>query len=386
MLQDVFGIVLWLLTSWWLLAPVSLLTLWLVINAMAKNDFFIGLVQEGDMRFVVKGENLARIILNAKDYHLDKKGIVTKNEEVPGYKRIQAWYDKMLGVFGFYWIGIPPTWHMHEYEFEYGRKVEDDLFGVKLTSDTLKNLHLAHTYQVVAKNVLLKDSFRIEVSFNLVVRAYDPTKAIFVLKGKWWTPLTSAVLGAIADEVNNYSYAQWLAMDKLAKNKSKELSAFVKAVEAINDLLQRDTGMTVESIQYSGFKLSDKQDEAVAATQAMELAQLKGRALLWEAKNKAKITKAEGDASNQVALDRWAAVGRDVLIAEAGAKSVENFRPEQPGAVLTLGGQGPVPTYQVGNGGGQPARAPAPVQTKKKSNPGKGGPAKTTNPGPTTGP
>lgn len=330
--------------SWPLLACLLVVVLLLlVIYLLAQHDLFFCFVEEGDFRFIMKGKNLHRIILNARGYYLDEDDVVQVGQDAS-----KTWLNRHFGI---YWVGIPPFFRIHRWVFEYETRSDQDAFQTKPESVILSALHLFHTYRLVVKEAELKDAFRIDTTSNLVVKVINPRLAVLTLKGKWFVPLMTAAKGAVADLINNYRYKtdgtrkgkkeSWLEL-----NKEGAASTFSTAITDVNSEIGKITGVVIESVDYQDFQPSAEQEDVIKATQALEKARLEGEAKLETAKFNAQATRVEGEADNEIALGRKNAVGEKVMVAQAMADTAKNFVPPA-GGVLTIGGQAPIGTYPV---------------------------------------
>lgn len=376
---------------------VNVIAVCLLVYCLAKAKKLWAFVPEGEIVFVVAGETLHKTIANVKGHRLvptkmpieedGKEKMIDTWKIEAGEDTGRSWFNKKLGLF---WLGIYPFFTVHEYWFTWPKSVAGESEGsgekkkvekigiggltIEYRREKVGSLFFRYTYPVVATEVEIMGNIKIDIALELIVEVVYPYIPVFLLKGHWLAPFTSAIEGVIADfgrrmninafrdlkkatkrekpkekpvEVSEMVETVKTTTDK-KKTKQKEEENLVEAIENTNPRLIEATGMRVAVINYQGYRLNVAPEVEKAVT-AQEVEKLQA---------KAKKEKGSGEQSYLQKVGQGKANALSLLIKEAvkhpkGAEILqEQLRTEAvvgfEGSVLVIGsGQGVTPVIPL---------------------------------------
>ncbi len=324
---------------------LSLLIIGVAVYVLASLDMFFTFVPEGEIKFIMKGEGLAEdgVLCNVQGWKYDKgsRKIEQGNNE-ESRKGFKWWLHSWTGIYGPF---LFPFKSVHEYKFTWDQWEQvagsADLKIVR-RSESVDSMYFEFTYPVKVEGVELKGNMTISVVGNVTVRAVDPYRAIFQLKGSWYLPLLAAIDGGISD------YCREKDFDEFQKApKSGPDSDITKAVLGINkdsvlpvlvDTLAgrgviTTAGVEVVNYDFASFEFSGEAKDVREATQALSIATAKGLATVATAKAKAESITLEGNAEASVIAKQVNAGGYAVVVSRNMARAISEFG----GSVLGLG-------------------------------------------------
>ncbi len=311
-----------------------LVALLLVVAILYMDGTYLGwhltTVEEGSMKFVVKGEDYVRTLLNVQDHHLDEKGKIE-----PGKPRQSFSLVRRLG---FHWISwFWPFQKLHTFNLVTGNLLSEKVRQEKPIKQWVEEkdhptdrLDLKIRSYVVVGNLELQDRFNVDLLTFVLIEIVDPRLAIFVYKANFVKILNSAILSGYVDKAKSMTYEEFI---KKAKGRG---SSFANAVcKYVNEggnspdkmsLEERYGVRLIETFVYD-FQLSEEEEEAVVASKAKEIARLKAEATVETAKGNAEARRIEAEAKAKefgVAIEALKAQGVDPNLAMDGYTTIRS--------------------------------------------------------------
>lgn len=280
-----------------------------VLYELAKSDnpMFFTTMESGDIRFIMKGKTLHRMIHDVRGKKWsDGKGKSFSAELVNLLPNESDGKGKLARWFGLYWIGLYPFYSVLKFKI---KKTRENTAGTK-PQDWITKVEeeevttFRHTFPLpfVLTGVEIKDRTKVDlmaVGTFEVVRPYIP---VIKLKGDYYTRMSSRLLAATSDELKAFeSFLDFVAAPKKEADGILAQALLKDPLSTFNDDLIANVGLKLTEIsipQYSA-------DEAIlAATQKEAVAKLEGAALLAAAEfYKQKLAKeTEADAARIDAL------------------------------------------------------------------------------------
>jgi hypothetical protein len=300
---------------------MTFFTLYFAVNTAAENGLLIAYYRKGKYMLVTRGKRSVRKkVLRAEERVLMRAGR-NKGKAIPSKEAFGeslawlvhpqwwqlSWIDKILWLFGMFWVGFPPYSKLYSYTLEYEKQTDPNKYVMvpQIEKDT-QVADLAHTYLIAVSGVELSDQSRINLAGELLLHTIDVDKAVVTMDGKWFRTVMSGVKGAIIDYCKGKTYAQ-LTKDDKGNPKSGLVKAILAAVNqhvATADTDVMGFGMSVSDttgMQAEGFFLRDMDTpedapEMKKAREAKALEIEKAAALEIESKGKAVALKIRGDA------------------------------------------------------------------------------------------
>lgn len=328
-----------------------------LIYLLAKLDWHTTFVETGDIKFIVSGERLKKVIANVPGYHpkydgddwvLARSGDSEKDEYEPFFTR---W-------FGIHWVSILyPIKKVHRYTFDWSRLFtgtkpdekkgpievvsEEGKYFLQHRHEAVNSLYFRYAYPVVAVEVEIKGNLRVTITILITTEVVYPARPVFLYKGNWLEPVMSAVRDAIAGFVNDMDIDD--VRNNIAKEKmSHDFADYI--MEAVNGELVDKVGVRITKVDFVRYDLSERHKAETAAITAKEVARLNALAKMEDAK---------GEAAFTVATLTAKADGLEQLLSKAGTHPLgaailqEQIRTEGllgfRGNVLSLGNQGGIP-------------------------------------------
>lgn len=247
----------------------------------AHANMFSTFVPEGEIKFVVVGGNLHKVLLNVRDHRYNK----TTHCLEKGHRRrglLESW-------FGIRWMGIYPIKQLHTFKLMAAHLKEDPkkpiLEWVTSEERTVESLRWRFPRAISVSDVELgKDRFRVNIVVLCSFQVHDPYYPVFVLKGGFFEPLEDAIRGAVIAYCSNpeMDYARFASEPKGPN------SGFAQAILRVNDEgtigstlangIKEEFGIELFEIRLVAFDLSEKDKAAQVAAQAQEIARLEAQA------------------------------------------------------------------------------------------------------------
>lgn len=265
--------------------------------ALSTFNLFFTTCPSGNMKFVMKGETIHRVIYNPEDLliHLGKTWVL----EPESFKR------RWSLLFGLFWVGIPGVLRVHEFPItkdqENPEAGEDPKTWITQRGEVIvDSLRLVMQRSFVFMNIELKDRSVVNVLVTTKLRVLDWFIPVFNLKGKFF----ENTAGLIEAEVNDV--LKELTLQQLVEAKKGEDGGILSHLKIENcsfgKALKEQVGLDLEGIAITRVDPGDS--KLRDAMNAKVLAQKEGEATIAkaEADAKATITRAKGDASALIEL------------------------------------------------------------------------------------
>lgn len=330
----------------------------LVIYLAAKENLQATFIETGEIKFVVRGEGLERVLENIDGFHHNEAtGEIV--EDHPGFHRHNTFLEEWLGI---YWVSILyPIKRIHRYPFEWPKLLigghphdsskggvvkigGEGNYAIQHRDESVDSLYFRYTYPVYSEEVELKDNFKVDILLNVTFQIVFPAIPIFILKGKWLAPAMAAINGALADLVREYDLEGFRHIEKQAAGNPLETEVFKVNGEQVRDGeygpgIIKSFGVKVHKVDFIKYDLSEKYREVVEASTAEKVAELKARAAIKTAEGAARTIELEQGAEAAMLRRLLEAasthpMGGEVLVEQIKTKGLAAFQ----GQVLSLGG------------------------------------------------
>lgn len=260
----------------------------------AKRNKQATFVEEGTMKFVVKGDSLDRVLLNVSGYSYDE---MTKTiENVPTQK---TWLEDH----GIYWVSwLYPLKRVHTFEV-----IKDRLKMSKPTEPKdidelvehegavlVDNLRFQFTRPFVIREVDFADGTRVDFLIFGVFQVVNPYQAVFIQSGKkMFNILASSVQALLVD------YAKDKGFEEFRKTvKGKDFFEELKKINEGEDSIISIAGIKAISGRIEEYNISPKDQAIQDAIQKKDINTRLAEARVAEAdgiaRSKERIATAEG--------------------------------------------------------------------------------------------
>lgn len=320
----VIVIIVGLVGSWWLIK--------ILLTALADQDLLFTYRPEGQVKYLMNGDNLVKMLYSIPGKMILQKDTVEVNGSKTNLETKLPWRigdvvvlddpkkdvqsNLIEKLFGVYWIGIPPR-RILTYTFDWWRQqrpgdqalADKDTQGYEVVS---KKYHLVHrvaktnyheyqfVYPILAENVETLQQVQVTIKGTITVETRNAYIPVMFLKGNWFEQVRSAAIGAINDYVNP------VTLEFLRKKpKGKNGSDIEMAVKGINEGVEgivHTTGMAIVSFNFEALEVTETEVERAA--EAEKIAILRAKAVKATANGEAyRITKtgvAEGRAARAI--------------------------------------------------------------------------------------
>lgn len=325
----------------------------------ADADMQATFLETGEIKFVVWGESVERVLENIEGWHYhEATGEIIEDDPAVGYHRAKSLLEGWLGI---YWVSILyPIKKIHLYQFEWpkllmgghpqdaskGKIVPvggDSDYSIEHRDEPIDSLYFRYAYPVFSETVELADNFTVDILVNITFQVVFPKTPVFVFKGKWLAPATAAVRGAIADFSNNWNLEKFRDLDKQLPD-----NEFSRAIMKINGDpaaaggygpgIIKSFGVMVHKVDFIKYDLSEKHQQVIDASTAEKVAELNANAARKTAGGVADAIRSVQGAEAEMLTARLAAasthaLGGEVLIEQLRKEGLIGFR----GSVLSLG-------------------------------------------------
>ena len=182
-----------------------------VAYVLAKADLFWTQLESGDIKFIMHGETLHKIIYDVRGFKLiDGKFSPTTPEEET--QKSHPW-------FGFYWIGIPPFASVHHFPITKERenpagKTPEEWIERDVGEESVSSLRFTLPRSYVLLNVELGDRTPINVLVVAKFQVVTPYIPVFLFKGKFFENAGGIIRATISDILKGYTLDQLVAAEK----------------------------------------------------------------------------------------------------------------------------------------------------------------------------
>ncbi len=354
--------------------------LYLVVYLAAKKDFILGFVPQGQIKAVMKGDSLHKMLVNIGGYRYDEttREIVLLTPEERGSGR---WRNPM----GLYIIGWPLYHQVKKYKFswvKWGKPEGSSEFAlIPRDEEMVNSLYFRYPYGVNVTGIKVRGNIEVIIELVVTIEVVRPETTLFRLQptGNW----LGIVLAKVGEATRGYAGEQDVDIEKLRQLKARDesmsdhLNAQIMKMNGdplmiAQDLATRSPiygeeapdgilhlcGVRIISVEFKNWRFSDGQVAKDFQLEEVNLRKAAGRRA--EADGEAYFILEVGNAEAEVLSNKVDAAGEEVLQAELIANGMSNFN----GQVLTwgTGASGPMTNYQVGQlpaTGSAPSRSPA---------------------------
>ncbi len=325
-----------------------------VAYELAKNDKFFTRLQSGDIKFVMRGDTLHKIIHDARG-----KTLITRTDGIEELQDGPDGRNFFNRRFGLYWIGFPPFASVHTFrikkETENPSGENPDEWITPGPDDAVKSLRFTFPRPYVLKEVEMKDRLTVDLLVLATFEVVVPYMLVFLFKGRFFEKASPILRAQVADKLND------MTLDDFIPAPKGEMDGILKDMKnspEFNAELYRQVGLKLTGISITQWDPSDA--EIRAAIQAEELAKKQGEAKKAQAKANAEVTKtnaeAQAEAEERLAKARGARI-RETVEAMSSKDGDPNVVAQQVGKILqaeALTGENSKFTTWVDGGGAQP--------------------------------
>jgi len=267
-----------------------------IVYALSKRNKFFTQVESGNIKFILAGESLVRIIHDVKGFKL-----TADNQFIPGNEK-----KSLLNERGIWWVGIPPFRSVHTFTI---KKEKENISGIKpeewITSggtEEVSSLRFSFPRSFVLRDVELQDRTTINMLVACKFEVVNPIKLIFMFKGDFFDN-TGSILGAKVDDMVK-GYKDIKKFISVPKNEKDGFLAVLKKdgdIDGINEILKDQIGLKLVGISVSKYDPSDS--HVLEATNAQAIALLKAEAVKAEAEGNAGKIRIEAEANKNALIE-----------------------------------------------------------------------------------
>jgi len=279
-----------------------------VVYALAKEDLFFTLLESGDMKFIMRGETLRKIIHGVRGFELvDGKFVSTTNVQ----KR---------PLFGFYWVGVPPFASVHHFPITKEREDPDGETPAEwIKRDEapamVSSLRFTFPRPFVLRDVELKDLTPINVLVVAKFEVVDPYVPVFLFKGRFFENTAGLIKGSVTDILKRYPLDDFNNKEKgevngiLAEMKESENDPDPNKGKLNRELIKQ-VGLRLVGISIPQYDPSNKTLREAMNAQIIATEQAKGKVAeaTGHANQLAIRVEADAKAAERLALARRARV------------------------------------------------------------------------------
>lgn len=261
----------------------TLVILPFLANKLAKENKWFTHLESGNIKFVMYGQTLHKIIHNVKGYKLNNKGEFEQTTNSP-----------IKPPLGLYWIGIYPFARVHtfsilkERENPTGKNVGDWITRDK-EGTIVSSLRFTFPRPYTLEKVELGDRIPVDLLVVAKFEVVDPYKLIFFFKGKFFENAGASLRATVSDILKG-TPATPLTLDDFVKADKGEATGILSTMKdptgSFNTELVKQVGLRLVGIAIPQY---DPSDSAVRdAMNAQTIAEEKAKGLVAEATGHAK--------------------------------------------------------------------------------------------------
>lgn len=283
-----------------------------VAYLLAKADVFFTFLESGDIKFIMHGETLHKIIFDVQGFKLvdGKFEPTTIAEEA----------DKKRPWFGFYWVGIPFLSSIHNFPITKERenpagKTPEEWIERDPGEKTVSSLRFTLPRPYVLRDVELKDRTPIDVLVVAKFQVVNPYIPVFLFKGKFFENAGGIIRASISDILTRFLLDEFVKAEKgevggiLAEMKEPE-NALDPKKGKFNQELIKQVGLRLVGISIPQYDPSDNTLRLAMNAQIIAEEQAKGKVAeaTGHANQLAIRVEAEAKAAERLAVSRGARV------------------------------------------------------------------------------
>lgn len=324
-----------------------LLVLPFTFYLLAEKNLFFTKLETGDIKFVVRGDSLVKIIhdVGGKKLETDEFG---DQQFVDGIERKTFLNTR----FGLWWVGIPPFARVHTFMIKKEREnpgATDSEHWINADTKLAEVSSLRFTFPRPYKLDKVELADRLAVNLLAVAKfeVVRPHIPVFLFKGAFFVNAGSILRAHIADLINNRNLNEFILapkgevggiLESMKKSENETADDPNNPGHKLGDFnreLIRQVGLRLVGISITQYDPSDA--DIRAAMQAEELAIKQGLGRIAKAKADATVTttdaEAKATAEERLARARGARV-RETVAALASTLGSPDVVAVQAGKVL----------------------------------------------------
>jgi len=316
-----------------------------VAYALATFGIFFTRLESGNIKFIVIGDSLRKMIYNTPGFEL-----------VDG--KFQTTTEKQTRPFlGLYWVGWPPFSRVHKFKITKetenpdGKTPEEWIMGGKeeIEVDTLR---FTFPRPYVLKTVELKDRVEINVLAVAKFEVVSPYIPVFNFKGKFFENAGADIRATISDILKGYTLDEFIIAPK--GEIDGILSPMKDPTGAFNQKLIEQVGIRLVGITIPQYDPGDQ--ELRNAMNARTIAEEQGQATLakarYDSEAQERLAKARGVRILETVAAMASTLGSPDVVARGVADVLEMEAATGENSQLTTLVKGNAqPVVPVGEGG-----------------------------------
>jgi len=287
----------------------------ILLTQLAERDILFTFCHEGQIKYVMSGETLERMIIEVEGKKIERGLTVESWKIVDGIpERPRFWaIRKRFIPKGVYWVGIPPH-RVFTYMFEWGKPiVEGEKLRVEHRKEIVDSLLFRYTYGITVDASEIKGFIRVTTSLTVLLEPENPYIPVMVLNGSWFiTIVRPLIVSAVGNFVQGLSAEELLKKDKIDRQEAENLLPMIMGQ---GSEILKQTGMKLLAVNFSHLDM-EKDEDIQTATRSFETARLKALGVVETAKGEALAIKTRGNAEAIAAKKLVAAAGERVATAK----------------------------------------------------------------------
>ncbi len=243
-----------------------------VLYALSAEDVFFTRMASGNIKFIMRGESVVKIIHNVSGKKL------VDGRFQPG-DETKSWLNEKIGI---WWIGIPPWSSVHTFQI---KKEKENPSGT--TPDTwitigekvtVNSLRFTFPRPFVMRAVELADRTTVDLLVVCKFEVEDPYTPVFLFKGGFFDNAGSIIKAKINDELKQFrNITEFIQVEKSESG----FLAPLKNEHGFNDILLEQVGLKLVGIVIAQYDPADK--AVLEAANKEALAKMLGLAQIAEA-------------------------------------------------------------------------------------------------------
>lgn len=291
-----------------------------VAYALGTADILWTRLESGNIKFVMHGETLHRIIHDVRGFKLDDH-----NKFIPDTsKRKRHWL-------GLYWVGIPPFASIHTFQITKEREnprgaSPKEWITVDKHAATVNSLRFTFPRPYMLSKVELGDRVPVDLLVVVKLEVVDPFMPVFNFKGAFFDNAGSLIRAAVSDAVKGTT-GHPIGIDEFVNLPKGEADGILRPLKEdstrLNDDLIRQVGLKVVGISIPQYDPSDEslRNAMNAKTIAEHNAEARRIAAEGEAQATERLARARGQ-QIKTTVDALALKGASPDVVARGAAAV----------------------------------------------------------------
>jgi hypothetical protein len=240
------------------------------VSALETIGIFFTCVESGNIKFITRGNSLAKIVHDVKGMKLEN-GLL-----IPGTERKWFWNTR----FGLWWVGFPPFSRVHTFPITKERenpegKTSEDWIDRDDDEAVISSLRFTFPRPYVLKDVELADRIPIDLLVIAKFEVVNPYIPVFNFKGKFFENAGADLRGAVIDIVKG------LTLDAFIDAPKGETGGILETMKnptgSFNLELIKQVGLKLVGISIPQYDSSDKKVRAAMNAQTVAEEEAKGK-------------------------------------------------------------------------------------------------------------